>query len=165
MASRRPTDLSRFSIADAARARVATYLYRVYASDNGLLGNPDDPQSQFYNPVFIQDEFDEETSSAFEIGVKSELMDGRLSLEGAYYYTKVDDMQFFEFLVGPFGLLRTVSNIDEVEIQGFEVGANWAATDWFSLSAGFNYTDSEIQDNSSRPQQAVRRPGWQQVSL
>jgi iron complex outermembrane receptor protein len=119
---------------------------------NGLLGNPDDPQSQFYNPVFIQDEFDEETSSAFEIGVKSELMDGRLSLEGAYYYTKVDDMQFFEFLVGPFGLLRTVSNIDEVEIQGFEVGANWAATDWFSLSAGFNYTDSEIQDNSSRPQ-------------
>ena len=38
-----------------------------------------------------------------------------------------------------------MSNIDEVEIQGFEVGANWAATDWFSLSAGFNYTDSEIQ--------------------
>jgi hypothetical protein len=41
MASRRPTDLSRFSIADAARARVATYLYRVYASDDGLLGNLD----------------------------------------------------------------------------------------------------------------------------
>ena len=41
MASIRPTDLSRFSIADAARARVATYLYRVYASDDGLLGNLD----------------------------------------------------------------------------------------------------------------------------
>jgi hypothetical protein len=36
-----PTNLSRFSIADAARARVATYLYRVYASDDGLLGNLD----------------------------------------------------------------------------------------------------------------------------
>ena len=41
MASIRPTNLSRFSIADAARARVATYLYKVYASDSGLLGNLD----------------------------------------------------------------------------------------------------------------------------
>ena len=37
MASIRPRDLSRFSIAEAARARVATYLYKVYASDDGLL--------------------------------------------------------------------------------------------------------------------------------
>ena len=41
MASIRPRNLSRFSIAEAARARVATYLYKVYASDNGLLGNLD----------------------------------------------------------------------------------------------------------------------------
>ena len=41
MASLPPRNLSRFSIADAARARVATYLYKVYASDNGLLGNLD----------------------------------------------------------------------------------------------------------------------------
>ncbi len=41
MASIPPRNLSRFSIADAARARVATYLYEVYASDSGLLGNLD----------------------------------------------------------------------------------------------------------------------------
>lgn len=41
MASTTPRNLSRFSIADAARARVATYLYKVYASDDGLLGNLD----------------------------------------------------------------------------------------------------------------------------
>ena len=35
------TDMPRFSIADAARARVATYLYQVYASDDGLLGDLD----------------------------------------------------------------------------------------------------------------------------
>lgn len=35
------TDIPRFSIADAARARVATYLYEVYASDDGLLGDLD----------------------------------------------------------------------------------------------------------------------------
>jgi hypothetical protein len=41
MRTESPTDIPRFSIADAARARVATYLYRVYASDDGLLGNLD----------------------------------------------------------------------------------------------------------------------------
>lgn len=41
MRTESPTDTTRFSIADAARARVATYLYRVYASDDGLLGNLD----------------------------------------------------------------------------------------------------------------------------
>ena len=34
-------DIPKFSIADAARARVATYLYQVYASEDGLLGNLD----------------------------------------------------------------------------------------------------------------------------
>jgi hypothetical protein len=35
------SDIPRFSIADAARARIATYLYQVYASDDGLLGDLD----------------------------------------------------------------------------------------------------------------------------
>lgn len=34
-------DIPRFSIADAARARVATYLYQAYASDDGILGGLD----------------------------------------------------------------------------------------------------------------------------
>lgn len=34
-------EIPRFSMADAARARVATYLYNVYASDDGLLGDLD----------------------------------------------------------------------------------------------------------------------------
>jgi hypothetical protein len=34
-------DIPKFSIADAARARVATYLYQVYAGDDGLLGDLD----------------------------------------------------------------------------------------------------------------------------
>ncbi len=110
----------------------------------------------FYNiplgtDLVIRDKFDEETSSAFEIGVKARVFDGHVSLEAAVFHTIVDDMQFFEFLVGPFGLLRVVSNIDEVRITGFEVGANAMITDWLTMSSGFSYVDSEIEDNSSRP--------------
>jgi len=99
----------------------------------------------------ITDDYDEETSSAFEVGFKSRLMNGRLQLDGALYHTVVDDMQFFEFMVGTFGLLRVVSNMDEVEISGVELGVNFHATDNFRLYAGANYVDSEIKANSSRP--------------
>ncbi len=99
----------------------------------------------------ITDDYREETSSAFEVGFKSRLLNGRLNLEGAAYHTVVDDMQFFEFMVGTFGLLRVVSNMDEVEISGIELGANFQATDNFRLYAGANFVDSEIKANSSRP--------------
>lgn len=99
----------------------------------------------------IEDNYDKERSSAFEAGFKASALDGRVRLSGAGYYTDVTDMQFFEFFVGGFGLLRVVSNIDEVEIIGFEVGAEAAVTDFLNLYAGFNYTDSEIKANSSRP--------------
>lgn len=110
----------------------------------------------FNNPainagVTINDTFEEETSSAFEAGFKSTLWGGRASLEAAAYYTDVDDLQFFEFFVGTFGLLRVVSNIDEVEIYGAEVSASVQPVEWLSLYSSFNVTESEIEANSARP--------------
>ena len=99
----------------------------------------------------IRDDYEEETSSAFELGFKSAFLGGRLQLNGAAYYTDVTDMQFFEFFVGTFGLLRVVSNIDEVEITGVELDFSYHATDNLRFYAGGNYTDSEIKKNSSRP--------------
>jgi iron complex outermembrane receptor protein len=100
--------------------------------------------------VRITDRFEEETSDAFEIGIRSTLADGSVRIEAAYYHTDVDNMQFFEFTVGSFGLLRVVSNIDEVTIDGFEASIDWQATDWLYLYAGGNWTDSEIEKNSAR---------------
>ncbi|MCH7981851.1 MAG: TonB-dependent receptor [Proteobacteria bacterium] len=99
----------------------------------------------------IADDYRKETSDAFELGFKSTFMDGRFLLNGAYYNTQVDDMQFFEFFVGPFGLLRVVSNMDEVDISGVELDATWHATENLRFYAGANFTDSEIKVNSSRP--------------
>ena len=45
-------------------------------------------------------------------------------------------MQFFEFIVGPFGLLRVVENVDEVTIDGIEISGVWSPTDWLNLFAG-----------------------------
>ncbi|MFO0512205.1 MAG: TonB-dependent receptor, partial [Gammaproteobacteria bacterium] len=101
--------------------------------------------------VIVRDNYDKETSQATELGFKGKLADGRLSYEAAVFSTKVDDMQFLEFLVGDFGLLRVVNNIDEVQIQGVELGVDFRVTDEFKFVAGYSRVASEIKKNTSRP--------------
>lgn len=102
--------------------------------------------------VLINDLYRKEKSSAFEAGFKGSIADGRITFDLAGYYTDVDDMQFFEFFVGPFGLLRVVSNIDEVEIYGGEFNVNAQILPGWDVFAAFNVTSSEIKENASRPQ-------------
>jgi iron complex outermembrane receptor protein len=99
----------------------------------------------------INDEYDKEVSSSFELGIKTELLDRRLRLNAAVFSTEVDDNQFFEFFAGPFGLLRVVTTIDETTIQGFEADFNWLVSDNFSLFGGVGFLDSEIKKNINRP--------------
>jgi len=132
-----------------SQATVDTYI-------NGFINGFNPPGIFFADDMgvplpVITDDYKEETSSAFELGFKSAFLGGRLQLNGAAYYTDVTDMQFFEFFVGTFGLLRVVSNIDEVEITGVELDLSYHATENFRLYAAGNYTDSEIKANSSRP--------------
>ncbi len=101
--------------------------------------------------VTIADDFRKEKSSAFELGMKGNLLGGRVNYDLAGYYTEVDDMQFFEFFVGTFGLLRVVSNIDEVELYGAELALNSQVTDNLKIFGSFNVTESEIKKNSVRP--------------
>jgi len=99
----------------------------------------------------VSDTYDKEVSKAAEIGFKAFMLDRRLSLNGAIFHTKVDDMQFFNFFAGPFGLLRVVTNIDEVTIEGAEVDFRWKANDMLSIFGGYGYTNGEIDKYVGRP--------------
>jgi iron complex outermembrane recepter protein len=101
--------------------------------------------------VFINDKYRKERSSAFEAGVKGSLFDNRITFDLAGYYTRITDMQFFEFFVGSFGLLRVVSNIDRVDVKGVEFNTSAKIVDGWTLFGGLNLTDSKIKKNSSRP--------------
>ena len=101
--------------------------------------------------VAINDQYRKERSSAFEVGLKGGIADGRITYDIAGYYTKVRDMQFFEFFVGSFGLLRVVSNIDKVDIWGGEANVNARLVEGWNVFGGVNFTGSEIKANRSRP--------------
>jgi iron complex outermembrane receptor protein len=101
--------------------------------------------------IGTQDQFRKEWSSAFEGGFKSKLLDNRVTFTAAGYYTEVHNMQVFEFLVGPFGLLRVVENVDKVRIYGAEANVAAQLTDELSVFAGGNALSSKILKASVRP--------------
>jgi iron complex outermembrane receptor protein len=101
--------------------------------------------------VTINDQYRKERSSAFEAGVKGSLFDGVVHYDLAGYYTTIRDMQFFEFFVGGFGLLRVVSNIDKVDVYGGELNLTARIVDGWTVFGSGNITGSEIKKNSSRP--------------
>lgn len=99
----------------------------------------------------VNDEYDKEVSQAFELGFKGDYLDGRLKLNGAVFQTNVDDNQFFEFFAGPFGLLRVVTTIDELELRGAELDFTYLVTENFRLHGGAGVVDGEIEKNKNRP--------------
>ena len=124
--------------------------------DTGLgfdlpLGLPACTPDSVRNLTDVNDDYEKEVSKAAEIGFKSTLLDRTLAINGAIYHTDVEDMQFFNFFAGPFGLLRVVTNLDEVTIQGFELDFNWRANDYISVFGGYGYTDGEIDRYDGRP--------------
>jgi iron complex outermembrane receptor protein len=99
----------------------------------------------------VKDEYDKEVSTSFELGSKMEFLDNRLRVNMAVFQTDVEDNQFFEFYAGPFGLMRVVTTIDDVEIQGFEMDFNAVVTENLSVFGGAGFLSSEIIRNDHRP--------------
>ncbi len=101
--------------------------------------------------ISVPDAYDKEVSTNIELGAKGEFMDRRLRVNAALFRTDVDDNQFFEFFAGPFGLLRSVTTIDELYIEGFEADVNFVLNEEISLFGGIGLMSSEIQANRHRP--------------
>jgi iron complex outermembrane receptor protein len=103
------------------------------------------------NITDVKDTFKKEVSKAGEVGLKSVLLDRRLSLNAAAFYTDVSDMQYFNFFAGPFGLLRVVTNLDSVTIKGAEFDFHWNVLDSVSIYGGYSFNDSNIDQYKGRP--------------
>ena len=69
----------------------------------------------------------------------------------AVFQTKVENMQFFNFFAGPFGLLRVVTNLDKATVKGAEIDARWKASRYVSLFASYSAIDSQIDEYAGRP--------------
>ncbi len=92
---------------------------------------------------------DPDTITNYEVGVKSRLADGRVTLNATAFHIDWDDMQFDAFeLLCPFPLL---DNINKATSDGLEVDFNWLIAGAFSLRGGFGYNHAEISEGSEDP--------------
>ncbi|MFT4939826.1 MAG: iron complex outermembrane receptor protein, partial [Paraglaciecola sp.] len=111
-------------------------------------GTPGDAVNAQLN---VSDEYNKEVTTNLELGFKSRLLDNKVKLNAAIFKTDVDDNQFFEFFAGPFGLLRAVTTIDQLSIQGFEFDFQAQLSDNVKLYGGVGLLDTEIKENRNRP--------------
>lgn len=103
----------------------------------------------FNAPGVVIDEFADETLQNFEIGFKTTLANKRFVLNGAAYLSNVDDFQFF--FVEAATASQVITNIDEVQIYGFELEAQALLTPDFLFFGAFGTTNSEIERITAFP--------------
>jgi iron complex outermembrane recepter protein len=96
--------------------------------------------------------YDQEEVTAYELGAKMDLLDGRARLNMALFYSEFDDLQVSTF-DGNSGFI--VGNAAESEVYGLEVDGSIALTEALSLNAAVAYLDASY---ASFPEAACNEP-------
>jgi len=94
--------------------------------------------------VGVSDLFEAETATTFEAGIKTRLLDRKLTLNAAAYSTLSRNSYFFVFLAA--NSTQNLGNVPKTRIQGFELEANFRPTPDIQLNAAAGYTFSEIKE-------------------
>lgn len=89
---------------------------------------------------------DAETINSVEVGFKSDLLDDTLRLNAAAFYYVIDDIQFSA--IGGGANNTALVNADKGTGLGYEIDAQYLATDELTLTAGFSYNKTEIKDST-----------------
>jgi len=95
---------------------------------------------------FLQlDPYDDETLTAYELGIKATLFDGSMQLNAATFYYDYEDKQVISVINDPvFGPLAALVNVPESDIFGAEFEGSWLPTDGLTLNLGVSYLDTEV---------------------
>lgn len=88
-------------------------------------------------------EFEEEEATAYELGIKSLLLDDTLEINLSFYRTEYDNLQVSQF-DGVLGF--NVGNANETLVQGVEIEGRWIILDGLSMQYGIAYLDHEYID-------------------
>jgi len=87
--------------------------------------------------------YDEENVTAYEIGMKSDLLDGKMRLNLAAFFNNYKDLQGSVTKLGAVRAESSTDNIADIETSGFEVEWQWLPTDRLTVAANFSYLDAK----------------------
>ena len=95
----------------------------------------DQAEATVVNPEYL---------TAWELGVKSELLDGRMRLNGAAFYYDFTDQQVFVLESSGASLVQTLSNAGKSSVRGAEVDWQFLPTEPLLVSLGAAWLDAEF---------------------
>ncbi len=88
-----------------------------------------------------------EVANSYEVGIKSDLADGRVRLNATYFFVTYEDFQRSTVVSLPGGIQETRTfNAAEVEASGIEAEMTWLITDNFSLRAHLGTVDAKYNE-------------------
>ncbi|MDB5686516.1 MAG: hypothetical protein JWR77_1105, partial [Rhizorhabdus sp.] len=99
--------------------------------------------------VYVQDGYNKEVSTSYELGAKARLFDRTLSVNAALFQTEIKGAQQFEFY--PSVGLQTTVSIDKVQLKGFDVDFDWQTPLGVRIFGGYGYTDGTVKQFAGNP--------------
>lgn len=103
----------------------------------------------FFGDLSALTSVDSEEVTAFELGSKSTLMDGRLQLNAALFYQDVSDKQGITYDSNLAAPVSRLISLGDADIYGVELELLAVPTDNLELSLGIGWLDSEIKAEPS----------------
>ena len=89
---------------------------------------------------------DSETVLSYEMGLKSDFLDGKARLNLDVFYYTIDDIQLTGRAENT-AISNSLMNADKAVGQGFTIDFTYVPIDNLTLAAGYGYTDTELQDD------------------
>ncbi|MBA2078393.1 TonB-dependent receptor [Rhodanobacter sp. PCA2] len=93
--------------------------------------------------IGVSDLYQPETAKSAELGFKSSLDDNRLQINGSMFDTRDRNQLYFVF-VGALGA-QVLTNIDKVDLRGYELDAKFRVLDDLTVYGAYGYTHSQIK--------------------
>jgi iron complex outermembrane receptor protein len=104
--------------------------------------------------------YDSETLTAYELGFKWTLAEGRVQLNASTYYYDYEDRQVFSGVPDLiFGPLAAYVNAPKSTLKGFEVELNWAPADGWDIRQAIGYADGQFDEFVDYDNAAVIQAG------
>jgi outer membrane receptor protein involved in Fe transport len=99
---------------------------------------------QFVGIIDAQRQYAPDTVDNYEIGVRSQWFDRKLTVNAALFNIKWQDVQLSSLAPGN---LPIIANAGEANSKGVELETLWKATDALTLSFGYAYTNAKISED------------------
>ncbi|WP_439485853.1 TonB-dependent receptor [Blastomonas fulva] len=94
---------------------------------------------------------DEETSDAFEIGIKSQFLDNRIQVNASAFTVTYDGFQANNFVLLNGAVVSNLTNAGSVKSEGFEIDLLAVPVDGWTLRASGAYADATVKRFNPNP--------------